>query len=156
MTEPAKVYKVQNDISNVEYPQFNDNAVVMSRSTLRNFGKKINVGHVDYHEMANDILDRDYKAFMRELEENCKLLFVTDPVYSHHYDSLSHTDNLGWSVRLGSPQLDYFSELFKCKLTHYNDLEVRWIETEVKTYPQTLRECFKQAWVIIKRKFKHE
>lgn len=158
MTEPAKVYKVQNDISSVDYPEFNDrtNTFITHRSNLQSFGKNISVSHGDYHDMAKDILDRDYSIFIKEMEDNCKVLFVTDPVYSHNYDTMTHTDKIGWSVRVGSPQLDYFKELYKCQLTHYNDLEVRWMETKVPVEPTTLRECFKQAWRIIRKRFSRE
>jgi len=107
--------------------------------------------------MSQEYIDRDYQVFYEELLDNCKELFIQDPQFTVYYDAMRHQDVVSWQVRAGSQQFDFFKDLFKCQETHYDDLAVREVEKKIyiPEYPNTLRECWKRAWVIIKMRFKH-
>ena len=164
--EPAKVTRVPEDAYHVNLPVFSDFSQFMlgdvditnnirnvsfstKRLNLHKFGKSMYTDHAAYYEMSQEFLDNDYQMFYNGLVDNCKELYIKDPVFTVHYDAMRHQDIVSWSVLAGSEQLDYFKNLFQVPP------ETVYREVEVPVYPQTLRECFKQAWVIIKRRFRH-
>lgn len=163
MTEPAKVHKVHNAISSVEIAvppksfiingydyanQLTDVSFSTRRLPLRRFGKQMTVEHASYYEMSHDILRLDYQEFYDGLVDNCKDLFIQDPKFDVYYDAFQHKDIISWAVYAGSDQIEFFKDLFT------GPPEIREVEIEIPVYPQTLRECFKQMWVIIKKRFK--
>jgi hypothetical protein len=167
MTDPAKVYKVQNGIASVEIPIYSKlsrillnevditdkvaNVSFQSKSLkMHKFGKSMVINHEVYHDMKQEYLDRDYEMFYDELVDNCKTLFIQDPIFTHRYDAMRHEDVVSWSVLAGSEQFDFFKDLFKAP-PEIVEVEKR---VYIPTYPNTLRECFKRAWVLIKARFK--
>jgi hypothetical protein len=117
---------------------------------LHKFGKSMYIDHAAYYEMNQEYLDRDYQEFYNGLVDNCKTLYIKDPQFKIHYDAMRHQDIVSWSVLAGSDQIDFFKDLFQ------GPPEIVEVEKRVyiPTYPNTLRECFKRAWVLIKMRFK--
>ena len=169
MTEPAKVHRIPNGIFSVEIPNIQpmteffvnnvdmtpllDNTSFSSRTLpLRKFGKQMTIEHGAYYEMSREYLDMSYQEFYNGLVDNCKTLFIQEPKFDVFYDSLQHKDIVSWSVLAGSDQIEFFKDLFT------GPPEIREVEVEilVPVYPQTIRDCIKQMWTIIKRKFRHE
>jgi hypothetical protein len=167
MTEPAKVTRVPREAHNVDIPiylpisqmlvngldvtdSFSHAAFQYKTLHLHQFAKSMYVDHAAYYEMSQEYLDNDYQMFYNGLVDNCKEIYIKDPVFTVHYDALRHQDVVSWSVMVGSEQLDFFKDLF------VGPPEIREVEKRVyiPTYPNTLRECFKRAWVLIKMRFK--
>lgn len=152
----AKVYRIQDATEKVSLSSFKEGELKENTWTLQKFGKKMNLGHIPYHEMGEEILTRDYNEFHRQLVEHSKLLFITNANFHHHYDAMTHTDNIGWSVRAAGPEIEFFKELFKCELRHYSDPDTIEKKVYVVELPHTIRECLRQAWIIFRKRFSRE
>jgi hypothetical protein len=169
VSEPAKVYKVDNSAHSIDIPTLKPLTINFNRDgdtfgyhetveytkrtvPLRQFGKQMEVQHESYYEMSKERVDRDYQEFYNGLVDNCKTLFIQDPVFDVQYNALTHTDTISWKVWAGSDQIEFFKDLF------IGPPEIVEVEKRVyiPQYPNTLRECFKRAWALIKMRFKHE
>lgn len=159
--EPANVYKVHPDAHNVNYAAY-DRGIFETPATktldLHKFSNTFRIPHESYIEMQEQVLDRDYDRFYNGLVDNCKTLFVGDCIKSVYYDAMKQEDVASWHVRVGSEQIDYFKDLFKCQERHYDDLAVRTVEKKiyVPELPHTIRECLSQAWIIFKKRFRRK
>ena len=159
--EPANVYKIHPDANRVDYAAYDKGIFHMptTRSLdLHEFANTFRMPHESYIEMQHEVLDRDYDRFYNGLVDNCKTLFVGDCIKTVYYDPMQQEDVASWHVRVGSEQIDYFKDLFKCQERHYDDLAVRTVEKKiyVPEYPNTLRDCWKRAWVLIKQRFRRK
>jgi hypothetical protein len=167
MTEPAKVTRIPSDVYSVDIPKFQPISSLIVNGTemgdyfsnasfsaknlkLHQFAKSLTVDHAAYYEMNKEILDRDYQTFYNGLVDNCKAIYIQDPQFNVFYDAMRHQDTISWRVMVGSEQIDFFKDLF------VGPPEIREVEKRVyiPVYPNTLRECFKRAWVLIKNRFK--
>ena len=169
MTEPARVTRIPSNVYSVDIPKMQplktflvdgndltdyvENLSFTSRNLkLHQFGKQMYVEHASYYEMSYDYIEKDYNDFYKGLVDNCKDLFIQSPAFNVTYDAMRHQDIVSWKVYAGSDQIDFFKNLF------IGPPEIVEVEKRVyiPTYPNTLRECFKRAWVIIKGRFSRE
>lgn len=117
---------------------------------LLTFGAAKYVAHEVDTRINEWEIAKEYQKFYDDLVKHCKNIYICEPRFSTGYDAMKNQDVVSWKVDVWSPQFDFFRDLFN------TPAEIREVEIEIPIYPQTLRECFKQMWVIIKKRFKHE
>ena len=170
--EPAEVRKVSNHIHSVQVPVISQPVQVYfgeknvtdtierlnfttEEFVLHHFGKYMSLNNIAYDDYATYVMQSDFNEFYQDLVDNCKHLFIDEPVFNTGYDTFTDSYRVGWTVRAGGPELDFFNKLFADKIFYDERIPAAEIHIkEVLVEPHTVRECLRCLWKVLKNKFR--